>query len=261
MPLLEFNNIAKRFGGLQVINDFTFHVNEGEIVSIIGPNGAGKTTVFNMITGLYTPDRGEILFEGKSLLGLEPHQVTQRGVARTFQLLRLFLNMSVVENVMAAAFVRTKSNLFHIIFRTRTFKQEEENIRRLAEEKLTFFGEPFRAVLNDPVYSLPYANRRKVEIARAMATEPKILLLDEPAAGMNPNETQEITQTIRELRDRGGYTILLIEHDMEVVGGISDRVIALDYGTKIAEGKFQEVATHERVIEAYLGRQHKSNEK
>jgi ABC-type branched-subunit amino acid transport system ATPase component len=181
MPLLEFNNIAKRFGGLQVINDFTFHVNEGEIVSIIGPNGAGKTTVFNMITGLYTPDRGEILFEGKSLLGLEPHQVTQRGVARTFQLLRLFLNMSVVENVMAAAFVRTKSNLFHIIFRTRTFKQEEENIRRLAEEKLTFFGEPFRAVLNDPVYSLPYANRRKVEIARAMATEPKILLLDERA--------------------------------------------------------------------------------
>ncbi len=257
MPLLEFTNVAKSFGGLQVINDFTFHVNPGEIVSIIGPNGAGKTTVFNMITGLYTPDEGRIIFDGHSLLGLEPHQVTQRGIARTFQLLRLFLNMSVVENVMAASFVRTKSNLLHIIFRTREFKKEEASIRRMAEEKLGFFGNQFVQAFDQPVYSLPYADRRKVEIARAMATDPKILLLDEPAAGMNPNETQEITQVIGELRDRGGYTILLIEHDMEVVGGISDRVIALDYGTKIAEGTFREVATNERVIEAYLGRQHK----
>ena len=257
MPLLEFSNVSKHFGGLQVINDFTFHVNEGEIVSIIGPNGAGKTTVFNMITGLYTPDKGRIVFNDHNLIGLEPHQITQRGIARTFQLLRLFLNMSVVENVMAASFVRTQSNLFHIIFRTWEFKKEEAHIRRLAEEKLAFFGGELTHTLDEPVYSLPYANRRKVEIARAMATEPKILLLDEPAAGMNPNETQEITQIIGQLRDRGGYTILLIEHDMEVVAGISDRVIALDYGVKIAEGSFREVATNERVIEAYLGRQHK----
>jgi ABC-type branched-subunit amino acid transport system ATPase component len=257
MALLEFSNVSKHFGGLQVINDFSFRVNPGEILSIIGPNGAGKTTVFNLITGIYAPDQGDIRFDGQSLLGLEPHQITQRGIARTFQLLRLFLNMSVRENVMAASYVRTNSNLFHIIFRTVEFKKEEERIRVMAEEKLGFFGERLQGTYDQPVYSLPYANRRQVEIARAMATDPKILLLDEPAAGMNPNETNEITQVIGELRDRGGYTILLIEHDMEVVQGISDRVIALDYGTKIAEGSFHDVATNERVIEAYLGRQHK----
>ncbi len=256
MALLEFKNISKNFGGLQVIKSFSFEVNQGEIVSIIGPNGAGKTTVFNLITGIYTPDQGHIRFEDKSIVGLEPHQICERGIARTFQLLRLFLNMSVRENVMSAAYTRTHSNLLEIILRTPGFKHEEEHIRTLAEEKLAFFGDRLKGTFDEPVYSLPYANRRQVEMARAMATEPKILLLDEPAAGMNPNETQEITHLIGELRSRGGYTILVIEHDMKVVEGISDRVIALDYGEKIAEGSYHDVATNERVIEAYLGRQH-----
>ena len=256
MALLEFTNVSKHFGGLQVIKDFSFEVQPGEIVSIIGPNGAGKTTVFNLITGIYAPDEGDIRLESKSIVGFEPHQICKLGIARTFQLLRLFLNMSVVENVMSAVYSRSHSNLAQIIFQTSGFKQEEDHIRRTAEAQLRFFGDALTGVFEQPVYSLPYADRRKVEIARAMATGPKILLLDEPAAGMNPNETLEITQLIGELRSRGGYTILLIEHDMQVVGGISDRVIALDYGEKIAEGRYQEVATNERVIEAYLGRKH-----
>ncbi|MBI3242114.1 MAG: ABC transporter ATP-binding protein [Chloroflexi bacterium] len=261
MALLEFTNISKHFGGLQVIKNFSFEVNQGEIVSIIGPNGAGKTTVFNLITGIYMPDEGQINFEGQSLLGLEPHQICKHGIARTFQLLRLFLNMSVRENVMSAAYSRTHANLLEIVFRTPSFKREEDRIRALAEEKLSFFGERLAGTFDQLVYSLPYANRRQVEMARAMATEPKILLLDEPAAGMNPNETQEITHLIGELRSRGGYTILVIEHDMQVVEGISDRVIALDYGEKIAEGSYHDVATNERVIEAYLGRKHAARAK
>lgn len=261
MALLEFNNVSKNFGGLQVINNFSFHVDPGEIVSIIGPNGAGKTTVFNLITGIYAPDHGEIKLEGQSIVGLEPHQICQRGIARTFQLLRLFLNMSVRENVMSASFTRTHSNLAQIIFQTPGFKKEEERIKSLAEAKLGFFGERLAGTYENPVYSLSYANRRRVEIARAMATDPKLLLLDEPAAGMNPNETHEMTDLIGELRTRGGYTILVIEHDMQVVQGISDRVIALDYGEKIAEGSYQEVATNDRVIEAYLGRKHRTHAK
>jgi ABC-type branched-subunit amino acid transport system ATPase component len=255
MPLLELVNVHKHFGGLQVVFNMSLEVNPGEIVSLIGPNGAGKTTVFNLISGLYAPDGGDIRFDGASLLGLEPHQITQRGIARTFQTLRLFLNMSVVENVMAAAYPRTHANLGQIIFRTPGFRKEETRIRARAEEKLAFFGERLQGYRFDqPAYSLSYANRRRLEIARAMATEPKLLLLDEPAAGMNPNETLEITEVIGELRTRGGYTILLIEHDMKVVEGISDRVIALDYGEKITEGTYHAVATDKRVIEAYLGR-------
>jgi branched-chain amino acid transport system ATP-binding protein len=255
MPLFELANVNKHFGGLQVVTNLSLEVNAGEIVSLIGPNGAGKTTIFNLITGLYTPNTGDIRFEGSSLLGLEPHQVTRRGIARTFQTLRLFLNMSVIENVTAAAFARSKSNLAQIVLRTPGFRREEARIRALAEEKLAFFGERLKGYRFDqPAYSLSYANRRRLEIARAMMTEPKLLLLDEPAAGMNPNETLEITEIIGELRTRGGYTILLIEHDMKVVEGISDRVVALDYGEKIAEGSYHAVATNERVIEAYLGR-------
>ncbi len=255
MPLFELANVNKAFGGLQVVTNLSLFVNAGEIVSLIGPNGAGKTTIFNLITGLYAPDTGDIRFEGGSLLGLEPHQVTRRGIARTLQTLRLFLNMSVIENVTSAAFARSKSNLAQIVLRTPGFRQEEARIRALAEEKLAFFGERLKGYRFDqPAYSLSYANRRRLEIARAMMTEPKLLLLDEPAAGMNPNETLEIAEIIGELRTRGGYTILLIEHDMKVVEGISDRVVALDYGEKIAEGSYQAVATNERVIEAYLGR-------
>jgi branched-chain amino acid transport system ATP-binding protein len=252
--LLELRGLNKSFGGLACISDLDLHVDEGEIVSVIGPNGAGKTTLFNVITGVYPPDDGEILLEGESLVGLEPHEVTNRGVARTFQTLRLFLNMTVRENVMAVQYGRTKTTPFEAMLRLPRARREEREIRARAEEKLSFFGQRLMGYRWDqPAYSLSYANRRRLEIARAMATEPRILLLDEPAAGMNPAETHEITELIGKLRAEGGYTILVIEHDMHVVEGISDRVIALDHGVKIAEGSFEAVATDPRVIEAYLG--------
>jgi branched-chain amino acid transport system ATP-binding protein len=253
-PLLELEGVTKIFGGLQCITELDLVVNEGEIVSIIGPNGAGKTTVFNLITGIYKPDSGDLLLDGASLVGLTPQAITNRGVARTFQTLRLFLNMSVKENVMAAAYGHTQAGIVRSIIRTPGQRREERAIEALAEEKLGFFGDRLMGYRWDqPAYSLSYANRRRLEIARAMATNPRILLLDEPAAGMNPVETHEITELIAELRARSGYTILVIEHDMHVVEGISDRVVALDYGVKIAEGAFGEVATNPRVVEAYLG--------
>ncbi|HEX9921151.1 MAG TPA: ABC transporter ATP-binding protein [Anaerolineae bacterium] len=259
MAILEVEGLNKHFGGLIVVNDLSFELNEGEIVSIIGPNGAGKTTVLNLLSGINPPDDGDIRFQGQSIIGLAPHQVTALGMARTFQTLRLFLNMSVIENVMAAAYVRTRAGLFEIVFRTPGWWREEAEIRAMAEKSLAFFGERLVGYRFDqPAYSLSYANRRRLEIARAIVTQPKLLLLDEPAAGMNPKETREMTELIGQLRDEGGYTILLIEHDMNVVGGISDRVIALDYGQKIAQGTYQEVVTDERVIEAYLGRSHKA---
>jgi branched-chain amino acid transport system ATP-binding protein len=252
--LLELRGLNKAFGGLTCISDLDLHVDEGEIVSVIGPNGAGKTTLFNIITGLYRPDSGEILLDGESIVGLEPHEVTNRGVARTFQTLRLFLNMTVRENVMAVQYGRTKTTVLEAMLRLPRARREEREIRRRAEEKLSFFGQRLVGYRWDqPAYSLSYANRRRLEIARAMATEPRILLLDEPAAGMNPTETHEITELIGKLREEGDYTILVIEHDMHVVEGISDRVIALDHGVKIAEGSFDAVATDPRVVEAYLG--------
>jgi len=253
-PLLELKGVDKSFGGLAVIQDLDLHVNEREIVSVIGPNGAGKTTLFNLITGIYRPDDGDILLEDRSLVGLPPHRITQLGVARTFQTLRLFLNMTVKENVMAAAYAHTRAGVLRSILRTPGMRREEREINRLAEERLAFFGERLMGYRwNQPAYSLSYANRRRLEIARAMAARPQILLLDEPAAGMNPVETHEITELIGTLRDDGGYTILVIEHDMHVVEGISDRVVALDHGVKIAEGSFEAVATDPRVVEAYLG--------
>ena len=265
MNLIELKNVSKRFGGLQVVSDLSFGVEKGEILSLIGPNGAGKTTILNLITGLYQPDGGQVIFDGRSLAGLEVHQITRLGIARTFQTLRLFLNifqffqllpnLSVIENVMSAAFSRTHTSWLEIILRLPGFRAEEQRIRKVAEQKLAFFGERLVGYRFDqPAYSLSYANRRRLEIARAMMTEPKLLLLDEPAAGMNPKETQEVTQLIGKLRDEAGLTIILIEHDMGVVGGISDRVIALDHGEKIAEGSFDQVATDPMVIEAYLGR-------
>jgi branched-chain amino acid transport system ATP-binding protein len=252
--LLELKDLSMSFGGLKVIDGLDLTVNEREVVSVIGPNGAGKTTLFNLITGIYRPDAGEILLEGGSLVGLPPYKITRRGVARTFQTLRLFLNMSVIENVMASQYGRTKVDIVRAMLRTPGMRREEREIRRFAEEKLSFFGQRLMGYRwNQPAYSLSYANRRRLEIARAMATEPKLLLLDEPAAGMNPVETHEITELIGELRDRGGYTILVIEHDMHVVEGISDRVVALDHGIKIAEGSFEECSTAPQVVEAYLG--------
>jgi ABC-type branched-subunit amino acid transport system ATPase component len=252
--LLELKGISKSFGGLQVIDHLDLHVDEGEIVSVIGPNGAGKTTLFNVITGIYRPDAGEIELDGTSLVGLAPHSITRLGVARTFQTLRLFLNMTVKENVMAAAYGRTRAGVLRSMLRTPGMRREEREINELAEEKLAFFGQRLMGYRwNQPAYSLSYANRRRLEIARATATGAKVLLLDEPAAGMNPSETHEITELIAQLRTEGGYTILVIEHDMHVVEGISDRVVALDHGVKIAEGTFDAVATNPRVIEAYLG--------
>jgi branched-chain amino acid transport system ATP-binding protein len=252
--LLELRKLTKSFGGLTVVHDLDLHVGQGEIVSVIGPNGAGKTTLFNLITGVYRPDSGEILLDGRSLMGLSPHRITKRGVARTFQTLRLFLNMTVKENVMAAAYGGTRAGVFRSMLRTPGMRREEREINALAEERLSFFGQRLMGYRwNQPAYSLSYANRRRLEIARATATNPRLLLLDEPAAGMNPTETHEITELIGQLRTEGGYTILVIEHDMHVVEGISDRVVALDHGVKIAEGTFDQVATDPRVVEAYLG--------
>jgi branched-chain amino acid transport system ATP-binding protein len=255
-PLLELRDVTKTFGGLTVAHELNLHVNDGEIVSLIGPNGAGKTTVFNLITGIYRPDSGEIVFEGRNIVGLPPHKITQLGIARTFQTLRLFLNMSVKENVMAAAYGHTHSTVVEAIFRLPRARREEREVAQLAEEKLAFFGDRLVGYrMGQQAYNLSYANRRRLEIARAMATNPRLLLLDEPAAGMNPAETQELTELIGRLRAEAGYTVLVIEHDMHVVEGISDRVIALDHGVKLCEGSFGEVCENPLVIEAYLGLQ------
>jgi branched-chain amino acid transport system ATP-binding protein len=253
-PLLQLEKVSKAFGGLLCIDGLDLEVKEGEIVSVIGPNGAGKTTLFNLITGMYRPDTGDIRLDGESIVGLAPHKITNRGVARTFQTLRLFLNMTVKDNVMAATYGHTRSSLVESILRLPRARREERESSALAQEKLAFFGQRLMGYRwNQPAYSLSYANRRRLEIARATATNPRILLLDEPAAGMNPVETHEITELIGQLRREGGYTILVIEHDMHVVEGISDRVVALDHGEKIAEGTFERVATDPRVVEAYLG--------
>jgi branched-chain amino acid transport system ATP-binding protein len=252
--LLELRGVSKSFGGLQVVSELDLHVSENEIVSVIGPNGAGKTTLFNLITGVYPPDSGDIVLGGQSLVGLEPHEITNRGVARTFQTLRLFLNMTVKENVMAATYGHTKATFLESMLRLPRARREEREIHALAEQKLSFFGQRLMGYRwNQLAYNLSYANRRRLEIARAMATDPRILLLDEPAAGMNPVETHEMTELIGKLRAEAGYTILVIEHDMHVVEGISDRVVALDHGLKIAEGTFEAVATDPKVVEAYLG--------
>jgi ABC-type branched-subunit amino acid transport system ATPase component len=253
-PLLELRDVSKSFGGLAVIGRLDLTVAEREVVSVIGPNGAGKTTFFNLVTGIYRPDHGEILFDGKSIVGLEPHRIAQLGIARTFQTLRLFLNMTVKENVKAATYGNTKARFWQSALRTPAARREEKEVDALAEERLAFFGKRLVGYrMEQPAYSLSYANRRRLEIARATGTSPRLLLLDEPAAGMNPAETHEITELIGRLRDVGGYTILVIEHDMHVVEGISDRVVALDHGEKIAEGSFEHVATDPRVVEAYLG--------
>ena len=255
VPLLELEKVSMSFGGLACVSKLDMVVGEGEIVSVIGPNGAGKTTLFNLVTGVYEPTEGDIRFAGESIVGLEPHKITCLGIARTFQTLRLFLNMTVKENVMAAAYGHTKARVWDSILRTPRARREEREIHQLAEERLAFFGERLMGYRwNQPAYSLSYANRRRLEIARATATKPRLLLLDEPAAGMNPHETHEITELTARLRDEAGFTVVVIEHDMHVVEGVSDRVVALDHGTVIAEGSFEHVATHPAVVEAYLGK-------
>jgi len=253
--MLELSGVGLSFGGVRAVHDLDLAVEEGEIVSLIGPNGAGKTTVFNLITGVYGPQAGDIRFAGRSIAGLPPHRIAGRGLARTFQAIRLFLNMSVKENVLAATYGNTSAQPWQSILRTPKARREERDANAVAESALGFFGQRLAGYRWDqPAYSLSYANRRRLEIARAMATEPRMLLLDEPAAGMNPHETAEIAEVIGRLRDERGYTILVIEHDMHVVEGISDRVVALDHGEAIARGSFDQVATHPAVVEAYLGR-------
>ena len=253
--LLEIQDLKVTFGGLDALSGLNFHVDEGEIVSVIGPNGAGKTTFFNTISGLVEPAEGDILFEGESVLGLDPHQVTGLGIARTFQNVRLFPNMTILENVMVAQHCRTTQLLVGALLQTKAFKTEEREIRERAEEVLGFFGHRLVGYrMDQPAFALSYANRRRLEIARAMATQPRLLLLDEPVAGMNPMETAELTGLIGQLRTEWGFTIVMIEHDMKVVRDVSDRVVVLDHGVPIAQGSYDEVSTNPDVIEAYLGR-------
>jgi branched-chain amino acid transport system ATP-binding protein len=254
-PVLALDRVSLSFGGLRALADLELHVDDREVVSVIGPNGAGKSTVFNVITGIYEPGSGDVRFAGQSIAGKMPHSIARLGIARTFQSLRLFLNMSVIENVMAATYGGTKAMPWESILRLPRARREEREVRALAEDVLSFFGQRLAGYRWDqPAYSLSYANRRRLEIARALASRPRLLLLDEPAAGMNPTETHEITELIGRLRDERDLAILVIEHDMHVVAGCSDRVIALDHGVKIAEGGFDEIANHPDVVEAYLGR-------
>jgi branched-chain amino acid transport system ATP-binding protein len=249
--LLEINNLSKSFGGIRAVLNVSIGIEENSISSIIGPNGAGKTTLFNLLTGIYKPDEGEVNFKGRSLIGLRPDQVNAAGIARTFQSIRLFANMTVLENVMVGMHSRLDVSLWKTLLRTPGFNHQEVRVREKASGLLQFVG---LAGKGDEVSrNLPYGDQRRVEIARALASDPQLILLDEPTAGMNPHESADAMALFRRVRDQLGITVVLIEHDMRVVMGISEYISVLDYGEKIAEGNPEEIRTNARVIQAYLG--------
>lgn len=252
MAILEVRDLTKSFGGIRAVREVNVDIVEHSISSIIGPNGAGKTTLFNLLTGIYKPDNGTVMFGGRSLIGLRPDQVNAAGMARTFQSIRLFPNMTVLENVMVGMHSRLNVGLWTTIFRTSGFRRQEEDVTVRSNELLRFVGLAGQG--DEIARNLPYGLQRRVEIARALASEPKLILLDEPTAGMNPNESELAMRLFRRIRDEMGTTVVLIEHDMRVVMGISEQISVLDFGQKIAEGTPEAIRANPHVIEAYLGR-------
>lgn len=251
MPLLECQNVVKRFGGLTAVNGVNLTIEQGELAGLIGPNGAGKTTVFNLLTGVYAPTEGDILFEGNSIAGKKPYEIAQRGVCRTFQNIRLFSELSVIDNVRTAGAVREKIGLAATVFRTPGFETVERRTIDDAKHLLELLG--LYDLREEQAKNLPYGAQRRLEIARALATKPRLLLLDEPAAGMNPQESDDLMHLIRRLRDEFNVTILLIEHDMNVVMGVCEKITVLVYGQPIAYGTPDEIQSNPKVIQAYLG--------
>jgi branched-chain amino acid transport system ATP-binding protein len=240
-----------RFGGLVAVNELDLSVRQGEIFGLIGPNGAGKTTIFNLLTGVYAPTSGELYFQGQRIDGLKPYEISRRGISRTFQNIRLFPSMSVLQNVMTACHRHAKQNLLDAVLRTPRFERDEKQHREFAMELLEIFD--LARVCDEGGTSLPYGGQRRLEIVRALATRPKVLLLDEPAAGMNPSEQEDLMNLIKQIRDRFGLTILLVEHNMKVVMGVCERIQVVDYGKSIALGVPEEIKNNPKVIEAYLG--------